>query len=140
MKNPEALDWYRFAKRDLQSAKTLNEHSQPRPLEIICYLSEQCVEKMLKGFLIANSQNPPRTHDLPMLCDMCIKIDKRFDELSDISEFLTLYGVQPRYPNEIEIIDEDVNRALKYIHDVMNFFERCELMIQESDCERPSDE
>jgi len=136
MKNPEALDWYRFAKMDLQSAKTLDKYSRPKPLEIICYLSEQCVEKMLKGFLVANSQNPPRTHDLPMLCDLCIEKDERFCELSDICEFLTLYGIQPRYPNELEIVDEDANKALRYIQTVIDFFERrglIEIQEQEAD-------
>jgi HEPN domain-containing protein len=124
MKNLEALDWYRFAQMDLQSAKTLDAHSRPKPLGIICYLSEQCVEKMLKGFLVANGQIPPRTHDLPMLCDICVEIDGRFGELNDICEFLTLYGVQPRYPNELEILDEDANRALRYTQTVTAFFER----------------
>ena len=124
MKNPESLDWYRFARMDFQSAKTLDEHSYPKPLEIVCYLSEQCVEKMLKGFLVSNSINPPRTHDLPLLCDMCIEIDDRFRDLSDICEFLTLYGVQPRYPNELNIIDEDANRALRYVRIILDFYER----------------
>ena len=62
---------------------------------------------------------------------MCIEIDKRFSELSDISEFLTLYGVQPRYPNEIEIIDEDANRALRYIQDVLDFFGKCNFTTQD---------
>jgi len=128
MKNPEALDWYRFARMDFQSAITLDEHSRPKPLEIICYLSEQYVEKMLKGFLVVHSQNPPKTHDLPLLCDMCIEFDKRFSELSEISEFLTLFGVQPRYPNEIEILDEDKNRALRYIQGVMDFFDKYEFI------------
>ena len=128
MKNPETLDWYRFAQMDLQSAKVLDEHLHPRPLEIICYHSEQCVEKMLKGFLVANSIAPPRTHDLPMLCDMCIEMDKRFCELSDICDFLTLYGVQPRYPNELDIVDEDSNRALRYSQSVIDFFVRNNLM------------
>ena len=122
MKNPEALDWYRFAQMDMQSAKILNEYSRPKPLEIICYLSEQCVEKLLKGFLVASSQNPPRTHDLPMLCDICIETDNRFCKLSDICEFLTLYGVQSRYPNELDIIEEDANKALRYIQEVFDFF------------------
>ena len=125
MKNTEALDWYRFAKMDFQSANTLHEHSAPRPLEIICYLSEQCVEKMLKGFLVEKGLNPPRTHDLPMLCDMCVEQDGRFGELSDICEFLTLYGTQPRYPNELEIIDEDANKALRYIQTAIDFFGTC---------------
>lgn len=130
MKNPEALDWYKFAQMDMMSASTLNEHAHPKPLEIICYHSEQCAEKMLKGFLIANSVSAPRTHDLPLLCDMCVELDERFSELSDICEFLTSYGIQPRYPNEIEVLDEDVNRALKSIQAIVDFFNRCVIKIE----------
>jgi HEPN domain-containing protein len=50
MPNPEAFEWYRFARMDLMAANTLNEHARPKPLEIICYHAQQCAEKMLKGF------------------------------------------------------------------------------------------
>ncbi|MCL2222645.1 MAG: hypothetical protein FWC20_10325 [Oscillospiraceae bacterium] len=46
MQNHEALEWYRFAQMDFDAALTLNKHSRPRPLEIICYHAQQCAEKM----------------------------------------------------------------------------------------------
>jgi HEPN domain-containing protein len=123
MKNPESLDWYAFAKMDMDSAMVLNEHARPKPMEIICYHSQQSVEKMLKGYLISNGINAPRTHDLPLLCDMCLEISGDFSELVDICEFLTVYGIQPRYPNEIDMSEDDARLALKYSSDVRNFFE-----------------
>jgi len=107
---------------DLRAAKTLYKHLTPRPLEIICYHTQQCAEKMLKGFLIANSISAPRTHDLPLLCDMCIVIDKRLSALSDVCDFLTLFGVGARYPNEIEILEEDATKAIVYAEQVVDFF------------------
>ncbi|MDR1321473.1 MAG: HEPN domain-containing protein [Gracilibacteraceae bacterium] len=124
MPNPEALEWYRFARMDLTAANTLNEHARPKPLEIICYHAQQCAEKMLKGFLVANSVEPPKKHDLPLLCDMCIKTDAHFSELSDICDFLTVFGVQPRYPNELEVLDEDAMRALRDVQTMMDFFSK----------------
>ncbi|MDR1320847.1 MAG: HEPN domain-containing protein [Gracilibacteraceae bacterium] len=123
MPNPEALEWYRFARMDLTAANTLNEHARPKPLEIICYHAQQCAEKMLKGFLVANSVEPPKKHDLPLLCDMCMETNGRFSELSDICDFLTVFGVQPRYPNDLEVLDEDVRRALCDAQAVMDFFQ-----------------
>ena len=76
---------------------------------------------MLKGFLVSNDIAPPKKHDLPLLCDMCVEIDSRFDALNDISEFLTIFGVQPRYPNEITVLDEDADKALREIDKVMVF-------------------
>ena len=111
--NNAEQDWYRFAVMDLESANTLDKHMHPKPLEIICYLCQQSAEKMLKGFLISNNIDAPKTHDLPLLCDMCIKFNDNFQKLYEISELLTQYGVQPRYPNEMEILEVDSGKALK---------------------------
>ena len=122
MKNQQALEWYVFANRDIQSARTLEKHSHPKPLEIICYLCEQSVEEMLKGFLVSNNKIPPKTHDLPLLCDMCISFDESFKQLYDTCEFLTLYGVQPRYPNELDITLGDAVKALNSADLVFDFY------------------
>jgi len=123
MQNPESLKWYDFAQMDMDAATTLDKHMRPRPLEIICYHAEQCAEKMLKGFLVENGILPPKTHDLPLLCDKCIEIDSRFSEISDICDFLTAFGVQPRYPDELTILDVDADKSLRSIQDVMTFFD-----------------
>jgi len=133
MQNPEALEWYRFARMDSEAANTLNEHSYPRPLEIICYHAEQCAEKMLKGFLVSNGIIPPRKHDLPLLCDMCVNIEPLFSGLNDICEFLTAFGIQPRYPNEVVVLDEDADKALSAIQEIMVFFSNFEIVPETED-------
>ena len=122
MQNPESFNWYRFAQMDLLAADILNKHAYPKPLEIICYHAQQFAEKMFKGFLVANDVAPPKKHDLPLLCDLCVAINSRFEVLSDISDFLTLFGVQPRYPNELEVLDDDAERALRSMQKIMVFF------------------
>ncbi|MCL2427415.1 MAG: HEPN domain-containing protein [Oscillospiraceae bacterium] len=116
---------------DMDAATTLDKHMHPRPLEIICYHAEQCAEKMLKGFLVENGILPPKTHDLPLLCDKCIEIEPRFSEISDICDFLTAFGVQPRYPDELTILDEDADKSLTSIQKVMSFFKS--LSIEENE-------
>ena len=123
MQNPETVKWYSFAQMDMDTAVTLNTHMQPRPLEIICYHAEQCTEKVLKGFLVENGILPPKTHNLPLLCDKCIEIEPRFNELRDICDFLTVFGVQPRYPDELTILDEDADKALASAKSVMEFID-----------------
>ena len=125
MKNPECLEWYNYAKMDLQAAVTLDEYTRPNPSEIICYHCQQFAEKTLKGFLIENNNPAPRTHDLSILCEMCIEIDERFKSFIDICKFLTLFGVIPRYPNELEISESDAKRALSYSQKIMCFFNNC---------------
>jgi hypothetical protein len=55
---------------------------------------------------------------------MCIEMDGRFSELSDLCDFLTVFGVQPRYPNELEVLDEDAIRALRDVQTIMGFFRK----------------
>jgi len=125
MKNPECMDWYQFANMDLQAAKTLDAHTLPKPSEIICYHCQQFAEKMLKGFLISENIAAPRTHDVALLCEMCIDLDERFQGLKDICKFLTLFGVLPRYPNELEILATDAERALAYARQMLALFIDC---------------
>lgn len=120
--NDLAREWYRFAMMDLISAKHLCSLN-PKPLEIICYHCQQSAEKLLKGFLVSNNIETPKTHDLVQLRDMCAEVNGNFEELYDVCAFLTRYGVQPRYPNEIEVLEEDAERALQSTHIMAAFFE-----------------
>ena len=118
-----AKKWYKFAETDFITAKHLYDTLYPKPLEIICYHCQQAVEKFLKSFLVLNCTEPPKTHDLLRLCEMCLEIDNRFEELKEVCQFLNLYGVQPRYPNEIEIIETDAAISLKSVQKTIDFFE-----------------
>ena len=119
-----AREWYRFAKMDSDTARHIFNTMNPKPLEISCYLSQQSAEKLLKGFLTENDKDPPKTHDLLYLCDMCIKIDDIFEPLRVYLGKLNPYGVQPRYPQEMDIIEDDVIQALKYLDSITAFFEK----------------
>lgn len=76
MRNTEDLkEWVFIAKSDLDSAGYLT-HMKPFPTAIICYHSQQCVEKLLKGFLALNGRIVPKTHNLLMLHKSCRKLDE----------------------------------------------------------------
>ncbi|EJR74328.1 hypothetical protein IK7_05674 [Bacillus cereus VD156] len=64
MKNTEDLEeWLFIAKSNLDSARYL-AHMKPFPASVICYHSQQCVGKPLKGFLTLNGRTAPKTHNL----------------------------------------------------------------------------
>lgn len=113
-------EWLDFASKDISSAKYLLD-MRPVPLEIICYHCEQTAEKVLKGYLIHHDVEPPKTHDLRLLCKMCAEFDKSFNEISQSCVNLTAYGVQTRYPFEIEILDSDMQKAIVDADYVMDF-------------------
>ena len=120
-KNGIVKSWCDFAKDDLITAKyLLGLH--PLKLEIICYHCQQSAEKILKGFLIDKNIDPPKTHDLRLLRRMCGKIAEGFDEIEESCVHLTAYGVQPRYPMEIEISESDMRQANKRCRPYHEFY------------------
>ena len=114
-------EWLEMAKMDLNSAEfLLGMH--PVPVEIICYHCEQSAEKLLKGVLVHFEIEPPKTHDLIQLCKLCCTVDPKFEQLSDACVELTPYGVQVRYPSNLELDETDMDCALKEcrrIHDLV---------------------
>jgi HEPN domain-containing protein len=88
------------------------------------YHCEQAAEKALKSYLIFKDSEPPRTHDLKLLCKICSDIDQSFIEISQYCINLTPYGIQPRYPFEIEINDSDMQKAIADADQVLIFIEK----------------
>ena len=114
-------EWFRFADMDLESAEYL-QGKRPQPLEIICYHAQQSAEKNLKGYLIYKGiAEPPKTHNLVILNNMCSGFEERFCSIDNACSVLTGYGIQPRYPQEIEITESDTQKALEYARQIRDF-------------------
>ena len=95
--NKYAAEWLAYADTDLAVAEH-NQTMYPKPLNIICFHCQQAVEKYLKAYLSWRGIKPPKIHELETLCNMCSAQDNRFDEILKQCVFLSVYGVQPRYP------------------------------------------
>ena len=93
----------------------------PKQSEVACYLSQQCAEKALKGYLLYKNSTPPRTHNLVELCQLCMSYDNTFSEILDECSDLTPYGVAVRYPNELAVDDEIAQSALNKAKIVYGF-------------------
>ncbi|TCJ78407.1 UNVERIFIED_ORG: HEPN domain-containing protein [Bacillus cereus] len=72
---------------------------KPFPTAIICYHSQQCVEKLLKGFLALNGRPVPKTHNLLMLHKSCCKLDDKFSLILEQCVQLNGYATDIRYRN-----------------------------------------
>lgn len=91
--------WFSKAEQDLR----IIEQGMDRPetdwvSNIFCFHAQQAVEKALKVFLIAGNRNPPHTHSIEILFELCRQIDNTFPEymIRDLSYF----AVESRYPDE----------------------------------------
>ena len=113
-------EWLRLAQMDLNSAEHLLT-MHPAPIEIICYHCQQSAEKYLKGFLVFCGMIPPKTHDLDELCKLCTKSNNKFGDIADFCSDLTAYGVQPRYPMELYLEEQDMYQALKAAKVIRDF-------------------
>ena len=123
-------EWFKYANMDFLSAEhLLTLHKLP--LEIICFHCQQAAEKYLKGYLVfKNTVEPPKTHDLVLLRIECMETDIRFESISRACEVLTRYGVQSRYPNEMEITKNDMQKALEYAKQIRDSEPVAELRLE----------
>lgn len=113
-------EWLEFAKRDLDSAKFLID-MYPKPIEIICYHCEQSAEKNLKGYLIKHGNRIEKTHDLVLLNNKCKRIDDSFDIIEDECIELVPYGVQVRYPYQLDVTEGDMINAIESAEKIEKF-------------------
>ena len=114
-------EWFKYSQNDLISAHHLFNDLYPKQSEVACYLSQQCAEKALKGYLFFKDAEPPRTHNLVELCQMCITHDGTFSEILDICADLTPYGVAVRYPNELAVDDAIAKSTISKVQIIYDF-------------------
>jgi HEPN domain-containing protein len=117
----ELRQWFALALQDLTLADHAATTMHPTPDERICNLCQEAAEKHLKGFLFLNHIEPPKIHDLVALRKMCEELAPEFSILQSKTQFLTQYGVMPRYPNELQITHDDMKLALRYAKDIKEF-------------------
>jgi HEPN domain-containing protein len=122
MDRPEELrQWFALGLQDLTIAEHAATTMHPTPDERICNLCQAAAERYLKGFLFLNHVEPPKIHDVFALGTMCEKLVPEFSTLMPKTQFLTQYGTLPRYPNELQITDDDMRVALRFAKDVQAF-------------------
>ncbi|MCL1836341.1 MAG: HEPN domain-containing protein [Treponema sp.] len=113
--------WIELADNDLALAEHTAKTMWPTPHEIVCFHCQQFIEKYLKAFLVSRGQEPPFTHDLARLATLCEAENPDFGQIKQKCAILTEYGVQSRYPGGMQIIEEDMVRALHFAEDIKCF-------------------
>jgi HEPN domain-containing protein len=118
-KQESALEWLRFAEMDLGIA----EHSltyYPLPIEIICFHCQQAAEKCLKAVLVMQGIRPPKIHELDKLYYLCEPFVPNLQNIWNQCNSLNKYSVQPRYPFEMEITEQDTHNAINNAKTIMD--------------------
>lgn len=93
-----SLRWLNKADEDLVVARlVLNEQHTAHA----CFLSQQCIEKALKAFLLTNTNKYPRTHKLVDLLTQCRQIEAGFNQFVPDCLVIDQYYIPTRYPDGI---------------------------------------
>ena len=120
-KEAELRQWIELADNDLSIADFSAKNMWPVPFEIICFHCQQAVEKYLKWFLVLHDMPPPKSHDLEELEKLCETIVPAFSEIYEKCTVLSGFAVQSRYPYEIRVEKQDMDKALSYAKYIREF-------------------
>ncbi len=88
-------EWIKKAESDFSDA-----HAERLSVDLVCFLSQQCVEKYLKGYLQEHDIRFPKTHDLEDLLDLAIDKQPIWEAWRSSFAGLTQYAAEFRYPGE----------------------------------------
>jgi HEPN domain-containing protein len=92
----EAERWFDFALEDLKLADLAMKEEIYNQ---VCFHAQQCVEKILKGYLILKGQMYPKSHKL---ADLLSKIQESpLDPLKDEILSLDRFYIPTRYPDTL---------------------------------------
>jgi len=111
--NDLVMQWIDKAEHDYHAALYLLESAEHEvPYDVVCFHSQQCVEKYMKAAGVNEGMVIPRTHDLLELLDL-LPPSVRQSILANECAELNPYGIDIRYPGFMEgPAREDAARAL----------------------------
>lgn len=112
-------NWLKFAEIDLRAAKVLLVEGGLST--VVCFLSQQCVEKCLKALIEFKGINPFKSHDLIMLYG---QVDEMMKLEEDTLAALNQIYIDARYPASLGMLpegppdEEDAKSFYEFAHEV----------------------
>ena len=116
-----AREWFLRAEDDWLSAKDILNDKEGAA-STVCFLSQQIVEKYLKGYLVYKGVEFPKIHDLDKLVELCKALDGSFLKIKKEAQELTDFYVAARYPGDYpQFTWENAENAFVSAEKVRNF-------------------
>ena len=114
--NPLTLEWVQKAEGDYTVAQQSLRGQNPVN-DVICFLTQQCVEKYLKAWLQEANIPFPRTHDLQELLELIVPTVPSWRVWHADFSVLSEHAVDPRYPGKFATPD-DTAQAMRICNEV----------------------
>lgn len=122
--NPLVGEWVDKARKDWVSLEILLETRNPDTAETVCFLAQQCIEKLMKGLLVQRKVRPPKSHNL---IELQFLLEPHYPiTVGDELEELTIWAVEARYPGVIPTWEQACSAAescRKLRRVILSFFE-----------------
>jgi HEPN domain-containing protein len=99
------LAWIVRAEEDYLLARLALRRKKPLTYGA-CFHAQQCGEKYIKAILVSKSTIFPKTHDLLLLNDLCVKAGVMLPVDNKQLDTLSNYAVRVRYPGDKPEIEE----------------------------------
>lgn len=109
--NPLTFEWIELAEGDYTVAIE-NQQGDNQVFPVICFLTQQCVEKYLKAILQENNIPIPKTHDLNELLNLILPTYPSWLSWKSDLNYLTTHAVDARYPGDIPT-ETDAEKAME---------------------------
>lgn len=110
--NETVREWFQKAEADARTAKREFDAVDSPNYDAVCFHSQQCIEKMMKGILVHHRVTFTKTHDLVQVFELLKTVCRELECSDGDLRFLTSFGVSFRYPGE-SADREDAQNALE---------------------------
>lgn len=99
-------DWYAKAKSDLNGAIILYENQAD--LSLVAFHCQQAIEKMLKGYILKNTEKLLEGHSLVFLIRKASAFDVDMKKYLKDCAFVSQFYIETRYPSDLpDSVDSD---------------------------------
>lgn len=101
---PLTAEWVEKAEADFRHVTLAREADIPG-FDLVCFLSQQCVEKYVKAVLQERGTAFPKTHDLRVLIGLIAPPVPELNAMIDRLDQLAAWAVDVRYPGFFALAD-----------------------------------
>lgn len=110
-------EWIKKAEGDYRLAKLGFKQKDSLIFDGVCFHCQQCAEKYLKAWMIANDVEFKERHDLEYLLGLIVPSDPSFEFIRDLLIVLNEYAVDIRYPGDFATLQEaaQATKAMKVV-------------------------
>ena len=98
--------WLDKAEEDLKAAEILLEGGL-EDFDNVGFHTQQAAEKFIKAVLVRHQISFPKSHSIALLRELVAQVDSSLAGKFSPADSLTPYGVEFRYPGEMEAVPRD---------------------------------